>query len=187
MFYATVATLCMIAHTPDAPAPKVEIVAHRGASHDAPENTVAALKLAWDQKADGAEFDVHLTKDGKLAVMHDKDTKRTAGVSKGIAASTFDELRALDVGAWKGATFKGERVPALEEMLAAVPAGKRAFVEVKCGPEAVPELVRALKASALRPEQAPVISFDAAVVAAVKKARPEVPAYWLVSLTPNSA
>lgn len=165
----------------------VEIVAHRGASHDAPENTVAAIRLAWDQKADGSEFDVFLTKDGKIVVLHDKDTKRTAGVSRLVAASTLAELRTLDVGAWKGATFAGERIPTLEEMLATVPAGKRAFVEVKCGPEIVPELSRVLAASKLRPEQTPVIAFDAEVVAAVKTARPDLPAYWLVSLDRKNA
>src|SRR5688572_31257071 len=80
---------------------KVEIVAHRGASFDAPENTVAAIKLAWEQKADASEFDIYLTKDGKIAVIHDKDTMRTAGVQKLVAESTLEELRKLDVGKWK--------------------------------------------------------------------------------------
>src|SRR6188768_2306112 len=76
----------------------VEIVGHRGASFDAPENTVAAVRLAWEQKADAAEFDVYLTKDRKVVVIHDKDTKRTAGgVNKVVAESTLAELRALDV------------------------------------------------------------------------------------------
>src|SRR5262245_53507276 len=165
-----------------AAAPKVEIVAHRGASYDAPENTVAAIKLAWKQKADASEFDVFLSKDGKIVVIHDKDTKRTAGVNHVVAASTLAELRKLDVGKWKGAKFAGEKVPTLDEMLATVPAGKQVFVEVKCGPEIVPELNRVLKASKLKPSQTPVISFNADVIAAVKKARPELPAYWIVSL-----
>lgn len=164
--------------------PRVEIVGHRGASHDSPENTVAAIKLAWEQQADGSEFDIYLTKDGKIAVIHDKDTKRTAGgANKVVAESTLAELRALDVGKWKGERFAGEKIPTLDEMLATVPDGKRVFVEVKCGPEIVPELVRVLRASGLKPEQTPVISFSATVIAAVKKARPDVPAYWLVSLT----
>ena len=163
----------------------VEIIAHRGASYDAPENTVAAIKLAWEQKADGSEFDVYLTKDGKIAVIHDKDTRRTAGEpNRLVARSTLAELRNLDVGRWKGEKFVGEKVPTLAEMLATVPAGKKAYVEVKCGPEIVPELVRGLKASNLKPEQTPVISFNAAVIAEFKKARPDVPAYWLVSLNP---
>ena len=127
--------------------PKVEIVAHRGASFDAPENTVAAIKLAWEQKADAAEFDVFLSKDGKIVVIHDADTKRTAGVDRKVADTTLEELRKLDVGKWKDAKFAGEKIPTLEEMLATVPAGKRVFIEVKCGPEIVPELDRVLKAS----------------------------------------
>src|SRR3954470_14279804 len=123
--------------------PRVEIVGHRGASFDAPANPVAAIKLAWEQKADGSEFDIYLTKDGQIAVIHDKDTKRTAGgVNKVVAESTLAELRALDVGKWKGEKFAGEKIPTLAEMLATVPPGKRVFIEVKCGPEIVPELVK---------------------------------------------
>jgi glycerophosphoryl diester phosphodiesterase len=163
----------------------VEIIAHRGASHDAPENTVAAIRLAWEQMADGSEFDIYLTKDGKIAVIHDKDTKRTAGgTNLAVATSTLAELRAVDVGRWKGEKFAGEKVPTLDEMLATVPAGKKVFVEVKCGPEIVPELDRVLNASKLKPEQTPVISFNAPVIAEFKRVRPDVPAYWLVSLTP---
>ena len=160
----------------------VEIVGHRGASHDAPENTVAAIKLAWEQKADGSELDIYLTKDGKIIVSHDKDTKRTAGVSKIIPETPFEELRQLDVGKWKGEKFAGEKLPTLDEMLATVPEAKQLFVEVKCGPEVVPELDRVLKAAKLKPTQTPVIAFNAEVIAAFKKARPDVPAYWLVSL-----
>ncbi|QDU20002.1 glycerophosphodiester phosphodiesterase [Urbifossiella limnaea] len=161
----------------------VEIVGHRGASHDAPENTVAAVKLAWDQKADAAEFDVYRTKDGKIVVIHDKDTKRTAGgVNKVVAESTLAELRALDVGAWKDKKYAGERIPTLAEVLATVPAGKSVFIEVKPGPEVVPELLAEMKAAGLPPERTPVISFNAGVIAAVKKARPDLPAYWIVSL-----
>ncbi|HEX4608949.1 MAG TPA: glycerophosphodiester phosphodiesterase [Urbifossiella sp.] len=161
----------------------VEIIGHRGASHDAPENTVASVRLAWDQKADAAEFDIYLTKDRKIVVIHDKDTKRTAGgMNKVVAESTLAELRALDVGKWKGEKFAGEKIPTLDEVLATVPAGRRVFIEVKTGPEIVPELDAALKASKLPPAQTPVISFNAASVAAMKKARPDVPAYWIVSL-----
>lgn len=165
-----------------AAAPKVEIVAHRGASHDAPENTLASLKLAWEQKADSSEFDVYLSKDGQIVVIHDADTKRTAGLDKKVVDQTVEELRRLDAGKWKGARFAGEKIPTLTEMLAAVPNGKKVFVEVKCGPEIVPELNRVLKSSGLKPEQTPVISFNAKVVAAVKKIRPDLPAYWIVSL-----
>ncbi|MBN9122347.1 MAG: glycerophosphodiester phosphodiesterase [Planctomycetes bacterium] len=163
--------------------PKVEIVGHRGASFDAPENTVAAIKLAWEQKADASEFDVYLTKDGKLVVIHDSTTKRTTGTDLKVAGTTLEELRKLDAGKWKGEKFSGEKLPTLEEMLATVPTGKRVFIEIKCGPEAVPEMDRVLNASKLKPEQACVISFNADVVAASKKLRPDLQALWIVSLS----
>lgn len=160
----------------------VEIVGHRGASFDAPENTVSAIKLAWEQGADGAEFDIYLTKDGKIVACHDKDLKRTAGTEKLIVESTLEELRKLDVGSWKSPKFAGEKIPTLTEMLATVPRGKKVYIEVKCGPEIVPELLREMTASGLPPALTPVICFDANVVAAVKKARPDAPAYWLVDV-----
>ncbi len=163
--------------------PKVEIVGHRGASFDAPENTVAAIKLAWEQKADASEFDIYLTKDGKLVVIHDATTKRTAGTDLKVADSTLKELRELDAGKWKGAKWAGEKLPTLDEMLATVPDGKRVFIEVKCGPEAVPEMDRVIKASKLKPEQTCVIAFNADVIAATKRACPDLQSLWLVSLS----
>lgn len=161
----------------------VEIIAHRGASHDAPENTVAAIKLAWEQGADGSEFDVYLSSDQQIVVIHDKDTKRTGGgVEKLVAKSTLAELQQLDFGSWKDPKYRNERIPTIADMFATVPSGKKVFVEVKCGPEIVPALDKALTASKLKPEQTPVIAFDARVIAELKKVRPDVPAYWLVSL-----
>lgn len=176
----------IVASLAPAAEPKVEIVAHRGASFNAPENTLAALKLAWEQKADASEFDIYLTKDGKLVVTHDATTKRVAGTDLKVAGSTLEELRKLDVGKWKAEKYAGEKMPTLEEMLATVPAGKRVFIEVKCGPEAVPEMDRIIKASKLKPEQTCVISFNADVIAASKKARPDLQALWIVTLAPKN-
>ena len=163
----------------------VEIIGHRGASHDAPENTLASINLAWKQGADAAEFDVYLSKDGQIVVIHDRDTKRVAGVDKRVVDQTFDELRTLDVGKWKDAKFAGEKIPTLPEVLKTVPAGKRVFIEVKCGPEIVPELKRVLANAKLKTEQTAIISFSAEVVAAAKKEMPAIQGYWIVSLKPG--
>jgi glycerophosphoryl diester phosphodiesterase len=160
----------------------MQIIGHRGASFDAPENTRAAIRLGWDQGADAVEFDVRLTRDGQIVVIHDADTKRLAGVDRPVVDQTLDKLRQLDVGRWKGEQFAGERIPTLAEALAIVPVGKRAFVEVKCGPEVVPELKRVLADSQLEPNQTVVISFATDVVAAVKAMLPGVPAMWVVRL-----
>lgn len=99
----------------------VDIIGHRGASHDAPENTLAAFKLGWEQGADAVELDIWLTKDGKIVCLHDADTKRTTGVLKKAADSTLAELRTLDAGTWKDAKWRGEKIPTLTEALAAIP------------------------------------------------------------------
>lgn len=157
----------------------VELMAHRGASHDAPENTLAAFRLAWKQQADGIECDLHLSKDGRIVVCHDETTKRTAGVDLEIAQTTFEKLRTLDVGSWKDPKYKGEQIPSLEELLAIVPEGKKIYLEIKCGEEIIPELIRQLEQSDKPPEETPVICFQAAVIAEVKQRRPDLPAYFL--------
>ncbi|MGQ9592013.1 MAG: glycerophosphodiester phosphodiesterase [Planctomycetota bacterium] len=157
----------------------LEIVAHRGASDEAPENTREAVEAAWKAGADAVEVDVRLTADGKLAVIHDEDAKRTTGTVAVVAKSTLEDLRKLDAGSWKGPRWKGCRIPTLEEVLATVPRGKRLFVEVKCGPEAVPELARVLRESGRAPREAVVIGFDPETMAAVRKALPDRKVYLL--------
>ncbi|MEO1237811.1 MAG: glycerophosphodiester phosphodiesterase family protein [Planctomycetota bacterium] len=167
------------------------IVAHRGASHDAPENTLAAFRLAWEQGADVFECDVWLTADDRIVCLHDKTTGRTAGGDKGtglsVTASTLAQLRTVEVGAWKHERFRGEPIPLLADALATVPAHGRVFVEVKDTARIVPRLARVLAESGLRPDQLTVISFDARVVAASKAALPEVEAHWLTGFKIDQA
>ena len=67
-------------------------------------------------------------------------------MKKVIKDSTWEELKDIDVGAWKDPKFKGEKIPTLESILASIPPGRRAVLEIKCGPEIVPELQRVLAA-----------------------------------------
>jgi glycerophosphoryl diester phosphodiesterase len=163
------------------------IIAHRGASHDAPENTLAAFRLAWEQGADGIEGDFYLSKDGQIVCMHDKTTKRTADKDLTVAEATLEELRQLDVGSWKSPQFAGERIPTLAEVLAIVPEDKLIYVEIKCGPEIVPYLPPVFKASGLSAKQIRIIAFDENVIAAVKQQLPEIKAFWLTSYKQNKA
>jgi glycerophosphoryl diester phosphodiesterase len=158
----------------------VDIVAHRGASFDAPENTLAAEKLAWQQGADAVEDDIQLTKDGKIIVCHDKTTKRTTGREGTIAGLTFDELRALDAGTWKGPHFAGEKLPTLDEQLALIPAGKRMLVEIKIGPEILPELQRTLERSDASEKKVTFISFNYEALQAVRKLLPRYQTLYLM-------
>lgn len=168
------------------------IVAHRGASHDAPENTLAAFRLAWEQHADAIEGDFYLSKDGQIVCIHDKTTKRTAPGQPvlTVAKSTLRELRTLDVGGWKDKRYESERIPTLMEVLDTVPVGKRIFIEIKCGPEIVPVLKQRLKASSLKPEQIVIICFNEKVVSQSRQTMPQYKANWLTSYrqaTPKSA
>ena len=136
------------------------IVAHRGASHDAPENTLSAFKLAMEQGADAFEADFYVTQDGHIVCFHDKDTERISGEKLSITATPFDQLRRLDVGLWKGPRWQGERMPTMSEVLAAVPQDKKIFIELKSGPEIVAPMAEAIAASSLSPEQIVIISFQ---------------------------
>jgi glycerophosphoryl diester phosphodiesterase len=157
----------------------MEIVAHRGASYDAPENTLASMKLAWEQQADAIELDLWLSKDGRLVVCHDADTERIGGSKRKIVEQTWAELQQLDAGAWKAPRFKGERVPTLDPILATIPPGKRAVLEIKCGPEIVPELSRVIQKSGRLPAQIAIISFNFEALKASKKEFPQIEHHFL--------
>lgn len=170
-----------------APATGVEWIAHRGESADAPENTMAAFRLAWERGVPTIELDVHLTADGELILSHDPNTRRTTGVDRVIRQSSLAELRGLDAGRWKGERWAGERMPTLGEVLASIPSGGRALIEIKEGPEAVPALVEAVRSSGKGPEQLAVISFNLQTVAEAKRRLPRVPAYYLSSFRQDQA
>ena len=157
------------------------MVAHRGASKDAPENTIPAFELAWKQGADAIEGDFHLSHDGHIVCIHDKHTKEVADRNLVIKDSTWDELKMLDVGSHHGEEFKGVGIPRIADVFATVPAGKKIYIEVKCGVEIVTKLLEEIQKSGLQPEQIVVISFHKDVVHAVKTKAPQFKAYWLVS------
>ncbi len=157
----------------------VEIIGHRGTAYDAPENTMVSFKMAWAQNADAIETDMWLSKDGKIVIMHDGDTKRLGGDTNKLATQTLDELQRFDVGAWKGEQFKGERIPGLESILATIPQGKRAVLEIKCGPEIVPELERVIGQSKCSFLQLVIISFNFDALTESKAKLPQIPHYFL--------
>ncbi len=105
------------------------VIAHRGSSAYAPENTLAAFQLAAEQEADAIELDVDLTRDGHVVVIHDATIDRTTDGHGRVSDLTLEEIRRVDAGAWKDAAFKGERVPLLEEVFEAV--GQRVLINVE--------------------------------------------------------
>ncbi len=95
----------------------MKIIAHRGFSSRAPENTMAAFATALEFGVDGLELDVHLSKDGQVVICHDEAVNRTTNGQGLIKDLTWDELQQLDAGSWFDGRFKGERIPLLASLL----------------------------------------------------------------------
>ena len=155
------------------------IIGHRGASREAPENTLESFRLAWDQGADGIEADFRLTADGRIVCMHDDTTGRTTDGDLNIAGSTLKELRRLDAGLWKGTAWSGAVIPTLDDVLAAIPRGSWFFIEIKSGAEIIAPLEEVLRASGASPERIRFLSFSAPLITELKQRLPEWHACWL--------
>ncbi len=155
-----------------------EIIAHRGASAYEPENTLRAVQRAWEMNADATEVDIYLTKDDKIAVLHDSKLDRTTSGVGPVKEFMLAELQELKIR-WNEELLDDETIPSLEQVLATVPKGKRIFIEIKTGPEIVPALKRVLDACKLEDEQLVVITFNEHTLKESKKTLPEVQHYYL--------
>lgn len=166
------------------PFPSTPTVAHRGFSAAAPENTLSAVMAAVEVGAQGCEFDIYQSKDGVVYLNHDADLKRTTGLDKKTHEATFDELRKLDFGAWKGEQFKGEPLATYDEALAVLKfTGTRPIVEVK-GNGFEDKVVEGLRRFGMI-ETAVVIDFSADRVKKYRELEPKLCVAWLTSLQKN--
>ncbi len=145
------------------------IIGHRGASYLAPENTLAAINLAWQLGVEAVEIDVRMTRDKKIVVFHDADTKRLAHEQKIIVENDYAELEKLDIGSFKDKKWAGEKIALLSEVLATVPAKGQIFIEVKGGEEMIPFLEQIISGSHLLPQQVNFLAFNPFVAASLKK------------------
>lgn len=179
-----------------APSGRPLVIAHRGASGYAPENTLAAFRAAMALGADMIELDVHPTADRRLAVIHDESIDRTCDGRGFVREMRLAEIQTFDAGLWWGPGFAGERVPSLDEVLLLTRGRVRVNVEVKAphgggrsdGVEAlvVEPLLDALDATGTRGEVV-VSSFDPVVLRAVRAAAPDVALGVLVEARIESA
>jgi glycerophosphoryl diester phosphodiesterase len=157
------------------------IIGHRGASGGAPENTLAAFRLAADLGAQAIETDLQLTRDGRLVLMHDDQLQRTTNGRGVVTAKNFDELRKLDAGSWfpkriiakrrSPARFAGEAIPCIEELFEL--ARERdigLYLEMKapCAPGAEKAVVAAIHAAGAI-ARSTVICFDLGVLQRVRE------------------
>lgn len=163
----------------------VKIIGHRGASDDAPENTISSIKEAFVQGADGVEVDVRLTKDERVVCIHDKNTVRTTGLSLEVKNTNYRELKNLDAGSWKGAVWKDELIPSLEEVLKEVPLNKEIFIEIKTSLEIIDPLISLVLSSKIMQKNITMISFNAEVIKEIKLRLPEVTCNLLTAFDPS--
>ena len=166
------------------------LIAHRGESIDAPENTLPAYRTAVE-RGFGFECDIYLSRDGRLFTFHDGDLKRTTGgarTEKCTEASWDEAVSKINVGGWgkwKGSKFDPTRPALLEEVLALARPGRKIYVEVKGGAAAV-AWVPAIKAVFARepkatPETVLFICFSDKTCAELKRQMPEFQTYWLTT------
>lgn len=154
------------------------IIAHRGDKTHAPENTLAAFKAAVDNGADAIEFDVKLTADERVIVLHDPTVNRTTNGTGKISDLPFAAVRDLDAGAWFSEKFRGEQIPALDEVFEMF--GNRIYFNVELtnyatpGDNLVPKVVELVKKHDLQ-NQMLFSSFFARNLRMTRKLLPNVP------------
>jgi len=165
------------------PKNKPLIIAHRGASYSAPENTIASAKLAWQEDTDALECDVHKTRDNHIIVSHDPDTFRTTGIKKIIRDEKLIDLQKLDAGSWKSPKYKGEKLPTLKELLQTVPDDKKICIEIKSG-DCVELIDKIIKDSHLKPDQFVFMDFDINTVIEAKRVFKRSEILWLYEFIP---
>ncbi|OEJ33533.1 glycerophosphodiester phosphodiesterase [Streptomyces subrutilus] len=171
----------------------VRVVAHRGASHEHPEHTMAAYRQAVEDGADALECDVRLTADRQLVCVHDRRVERTSDGRGVVSGMTYEELRALDFGAWRGAEHAGARVLLFEDLLKEALAAPRPVglaVETKhpsrAGGRLEAELVRMLREYGLADGaggRVEVMSFSRTALTRVHRLAPGLPTVFLIERT----
>lgn len=180
----------------------VDVIAHRGSSGAAPENTLAAIRLAIAHRSDVVENDIQRTRDGELVIMHDTTLTRTTDVEQvfpdrapwSVGSFTLAEIKQLDAGSWFAPEFAGQRVPTLQQWVEAVGNKAGMLLEPKA-PELYPgietDLDKELRSlptfnRALRAGRVVVQSFNHAWLRAYKDLAPDVPVGLLFSTRPTS-
>ena len=156
------------------------VVAHRGASANAPENTLAAMELAISKGADWVEIDVQETRDGEVVVIHDSDLKKIGGSGRKVFESTLAELQSVDIGSWKDPSFSDQRIPTLQQLLELCKDRIKVVIELKYygQEERLEERVASIVEAVGMQDQIAIMSLSYPAVQKMKSIRPQ----WQVGL-----
>ncbi len=156
----------------------IKVIAHRGASAYAPENTISAFKKAFELGVDILEIDVHQTNDRELVVLHDGTVNRTTNGKGKVKNISFEELRKLDAGSWFSNDFIGEKIPSLREVFEITPDSIILLIEIKKGSKTYPgvekRVVQLIKEYKFE-NRVILKSFDDKTLQELKNLAPEIP------------
>jgi glycerophosphoryl diester phosphodiesterase len=158
----------------------VMVIAHRGASSYAPENTLAAFDLALQMRVRHIELDVALTSDSHTVVIHDDKLDRTTNGCGLVTSDTLAALRELDAGSWFGVQFAGERIPTFDEVLARYKGRVHIHTEIKGKSPSLSQRAADLIRQHGMERQVTVTSFQSARLEEMRACAPELPMGWLV-------
>src|SRR5688572_14361899 len=160
--------------------PALMVIAHRGASSYAPENTLAAFDLALQMEVRHIELDVDFTSDGHIVVIHDDTVDRTTNGSGPVTSHTLAALQGLDAGSWFGAQFAGERIPTFDEVLARYKGRVHIHTEIKGrSPSLSPGTADLIRKHGME-GQVTITSFQSVRLEEMRACAPELPRGWLV-------
>lgn len=162
---------------------KIQVIAHRGGSYLAPENTLAAFRNAMEVGVDMIEIDVEQTKDSVVVVIHDRTVDRTTDGSGAVDTLTYNYIRTLDAGSWFDKRFTGEKVPTLDETLKLINGKVKLLIEIKDGSERYPGIESRTVAAIRKYKAHPwviVQSFNLKAIERVKAMDPEIKTYYLL-------
>jgi glycerophosphoryl diester phosphodiesterase len=161
--------------------PTFMVIAHRGASSYAPENTLAAFDLALRMGVHHIELDVDLTSDGHIVVIHDDTVDRTTNGSGPVTSHTLAVLRGFDAGAWFGAKFAGERIPTLDEVFERYKGQVHIHTEIKGHSPYLSQRTADLIRKHSMEKQVTITSFQNMRLEEMRAYAPELPTGWLVA------
>jgi len=156
---------------------KFIVIGHRGAKGYAPENTLPSFEKGLECKADMIEFDVRLTKDARIIIMHDATVDRTTNGTGFVSSLTLKQIKSLDAGAWFSPEFKGTKVPTLQETIACIKGKAKFDIEIKKDPHSGKAIEEKLVNEILKNNilnDTIIVSFDLLSLKKIKKIEPHL-------------
>lgn len=158
------------------------IIAHRGESLDAPENTLESINLAWERGVRAVEIDIRMTFDNHIVVIHDKNTYRTTGKNLSISKSLLVDIQSQCINIGKDQEKTYPQIPTLEAVLKTVPQDGRLIIEIKSNLSILNELSMMLTKSGLANHQIQIIAFSIKTLRNAKEMMPQYKMFWLLNL-----